>query len=538
MRLFTNLLFILLLGFTFLVAQGVIATSAYAQTTGTNPAEEEEEEEEEEPECIGCSSCIETNSAQTLAAITANHNSFIALLGTAEPLPNGTGRLGQHQRWLVEYLFFGQGSGSSRTGGIAELVMRLAIQMDAVAMQQTQIIGQFFDAKHQMESQRIFEEAAARAMRRYHPSTGMCVIGTNVRSLASSDRYGAVTATILNRKMIDRQIGAANSASSDGPRADFVSRARIFREHYCSRYENNYIQLVANSGLTVICATAPKNVVNIDIDYTRLVDTRPVIRLDFMKDAVAWNAAVPGQDNNGNPHHFVRSAERDIIALSSHLYGSQVFPRMTDYETTVLANQSLLADTRAVITKRSAIQNTFNSIVGMRAMGSPNEPVNSQELNGSVDTALYMNHILYELGYPAVAKENSPGNPQNSYEESQDFIDYYGFFTDGMKYSTDNSGNVTLETIALRPSYYSQMEVLTKKMLQSPSFYTSLQESRTNVQRRSAALQALGLMLDRDLIESYHRNEILMSLLLETRLMKTQREVMNRAMGAVSRESE
>src|SRR5690348_12723839 len=52
---------------------------------------------------------------------------------------------------------------------ILPAMMMMAEQLTAVSMKQTEIIGTFLDAKHQMETQQVFQRLAARAHKDYHP---------------------------------------------------------------------------------------------------------------------------------------------------------------------------------------------------------------------------------------------------------------------------------------------------------------------------------------------------------------------------------
>lgn len=69
-----------------------------------------------------------------------------------------------------------------------------------------------------------------------------------------------------------------------------------------------------------------------------------------------------------------------------------------------------------------------------------------------------------------------------------------------------------------QPSYYAQMEILTKKIFQDPSFYADLYDSPQNVDRQKVAITAISLQQDRDFLESLRRREMLLSALVETRL--------------------
>lgn len=72
--------------------------------------------------------------------------------------------------------------------------------------------------------------------------------------------------------------------------------------------------------------------------------------------------------------------------------------------------------------------------------------------------------------------------------------------------------------ITSNPSYFAQMEILTKKIYQDPRFFANLYDGPTNVSRQRVAMKAINLMQDRDLLESLKRREMLLSELLEMKL--------------------
>jgi hypothetical protein len=73
-------------------------------------------------------------------------------------------------------------------------------------------------------------------------------------------------------------------------------------------------------------------------------------------------------------------------------------------------------------------------------------------------------------------------------------------------------------------SYFEEMERLTKYNYQDPSFYATLYDNPANVSRQKAAMQGIGLMQQRDIYESQIRSEMLLSVLLETKLDETTRD--------------
>lgn len=121
---------------------------------------------------------------------------------------------------------------------------------------------------------------------------------------------------------------------------------------------------------------------------------------------------------------------------------------------------------RSLNASRSVANNSFAALVGDKIKGS----------NGS---AVYMQEALKKLGL------------------SQQ---------DAKKLIGDN------------PSYFAQMEVITKKIYQDPAFFANLYDSPANVDRQSVAMAAITLQQDRDFLESLRRKEMLLSTLLSLKL--------------------
>lgn len=75
--------------------------------------------------------------------------------------------------------------------------------------------------------------------------------------------------------------------------------------------------------------------------------------------------------------------------------------------------------------------------------------------------------------------------------------------------------------LGANPSYFAQMEVLTKKLFQDPSFYVNLYDGEANVDRQRVAMKAIELQQERDFLESLRRREMLLSVLLNSKLKTT-----------------
>ena len=165
--------------------------------------------------------------------------------------------------------------------------------------------------------------------------------------------------------------------------------------------------------------------------------------------------------------------------LYSHNIASGIEPEKLGYaaENRVRTSSTeKYLDLRAIYAKRSVAQNSFAALVAMRTAGDPG-------------SAPYVKAVMRELGIADTAEIE--------------------------------------KLLGVNPSYFAQMEVLTKKLYQNPMFYTELYDKPANIERKGAALQAIGLMQDRDLYNSLIRSEAVMSVLIETQLEREQEKITN-----------
>ncbi len=209
--------------------------------------------------------------------------------------------------------------------------------------------GTFLDAQNELGSLRALQELSSNTMKNYAVSQTICEFGTLSRSLAASQSKGKTNQVALSERSQNRQLGQLNMASAQGRQADRSARLKQFRADYCTPTD-------FGSGMSVLCnGTATDVRQNIDINYTRAVDAKKSLNVDFT-DAVATDD------------------EKDIIALANNLYAHQVFDRInvgalnkkneTDLQSTYL-------DQRSVVAKRSVAENSFNAIVGEKSAGTP-----------------------------------------------------------------------------------------------------------------------------------------------------------------------
>lgn len=352
-------------------------------------------------------------------------------------------------------------------GLVVPALKAMAEQLSMVALQQVQIVGTFFDAKAQLETQGTLQELEAAAQRDYYPSEDFCYFGTNVRSLAASEEKARYNVTALNRYQMARQLGQGTLAARTGTEGDKKARWQQFTQRYCDPQDNNWRASDDGvKGLASICEAPDTNRVNADINYTRMIELSRSLDMDF-------TVAESMDDPQESEAIFDRD---DVLALSHNLYGHDVLSRgldLSDYFQKSPSERDSLRDLymglRTVAAKRNVAQNSFNAIVGMKSYGAKD----------AAKTREFLGAILKEVGVG-----------------DTEIFEYLG----------------------QNPSYYAQLEALSKTIYQNPDFYANLYDTPANVDRKRAAMKAIGLMLDRAIYESQLRREMATSVFLATKI--------------------
>lgn len=364
---------------------------------------------------------------------------------------------------------------------ILPVMMLAAEQFTVVAVQQAMIVGTFIDANNQMEAQLLMQEIRAKAHKDYHPSEGLCEFGSLVKSVAASERRSELTSVVLSERTLDRQLGNVASLDMNDLK---TNRIQQFMVKYCNAKDRASALNAACTAMSWETITADqRKVINRDIDFYTQIDNPWTLKIDFTNNQIVDTTAVPPIHNEDEEH---------VLALSTNLFSNNVWPRLpprvlTNYPGQPLTDaQIAYMDMRSIIAKRNVAENSFNAITAMKAEGNvsfapatttPPEPMHSR---------IYMENILKELGVPA---------------------------TEILTMLGDN------------PSYYAQMEILTKKIFQSPDFYTNLYDKPANVDRKTVSLQAIKLMQKFDILKSSLRSEASFSILLELAVSDLQREI-------------
>ncbi len=199
--------------------------------------------------------------------------------------------------------------------------------------------------------------------------------------------------------------------------------------------------------------------INRDINYSNLISIPKTLEVNI----------TDGLDTSAD--------EEDVMSMGRLLFGHKTFtwPQpIDDREADVLMNSDSivnpLQEYRSISAIRDVARHSYANIVGMKSEGS-----------GFVNTEIKA--LLEEFGMPATDIDNFIGT---------------------------------------NPSYFAQMDVLTKKVFQHPNFYTNLITKEANITRFEVTMDALQLMSKRDRYETALRKEMLLSLLIEMKLRDLQ----------------
>lgn len=341
-------------------------------------------------------------------------------------------------------------------------LMHMTTQISTFMIQQVQIIGTFFDAKHQLETQRLLQQKTAQAHKDYHPSKQMCEIGTFVRDLANSEIRTDVTKRGLMNSMFDRanMTGDAQTAEVG---MDEETKRRAFLDTFCNSANN------ANQNSIICKGTYDPAQVNADIDFTRSIDVPLTLDIDMTDDVVTTD-------------------EENIFAFLDYIFMHERFPWLSKNRPVLFSFIEPYQDMRSLMALRSVAKNSFTEIIAQKTAGPNGEDDN---------VGPFLKAMMREFGIPDDQIEKEIGK---------------------------------------NPSYYAQMEILTKKIYQHPEFIANLYDKPTNVKRIRAALTAIKLMQDRDIHDALQRREMLMSILLEIQLRQKQQDLMESTIRPVLNE--
>lgn len=390
------------------------------------------------------------------------------------PIPGFSDILGGSQ--MSNYAHWWQNILGQRV--IRPAIYYLTNQLMVVGVHQNFMIGQFFDADMQLTTQRQFQISKANIIKRYQPSQELCVYGTNTRYIASAEAVAERISAEFNTLQIRRHTGNQEFQSSQSRNADMGSRLSWYLGWYCDREDYGW-DSTNRDGIfhSNACAEPRSDKVNIDIDYPRLVELKRTI-------------------SSVNPVQDYDFRKADVFALSKNLYGHHLpLTRPLGSELAAdIEKRNRYMIQRSITAKRSVAEHSFNEIVSMKFFNA--ETLNSPSSSNPAanrETVSFLGAAIKELMH------YDPTDTNGSHQNAE--IEYL---------------------LGKNPSFFAQLEVLSKKLFQNPDFYAGLFDKPANVARQSAALKAIETILDREIYESQTRREMMTSVLLSTELERRQ----------------
>lgn len=348
--------------------------------------------------------------------------------------------------------------------GVKPLAMQLTLELTSTGWARMAEIGAFIDAKIHSETMLDMQVMAARATKRHIPSVNVCKFASLNKTTAQSNYRGNFISSTLNKYSLDRTLGSGGSIGASNS-IDIRSRSQEALLKHCDPGE------LSNTMDSVCGAAAGSNgLTSKDINYGNTLATPDTINL--LLDPIMQGLA---DDTDTNPHNNNDTAS--ILALKQLLYNHEVAPRMGKIAigNNIFGHQNKYLKWRANAAKRSVAENSFDTIVGMKAAGG-GAVGQSQGIQTAQATGLYQSLGLSTADINELNK--------------------------------------------LAPSYWAQMEHLTKTLYKDPSFFVNLYDNPENVTRQSASMEAISLMQMRDYYESLIRSEMALSVMLDTEVRK------------------
>jgi hypothetical protein len=331
----------------------------------------------------------------------------------------------------------------------------MAKQFSIIMMQQVLAIGQMIDAKDQLEAQRLIQTLKAEALKDYHPSEQLCRFGSFTRSLASTEAKADFEQLALSRTLMTYYRNQEGSASQTGDTSSMPATIGQYKQANCDPADNNG---GAPCGTGAAAATRR---MNSEASYLSSIEIPYTLDVDFTDGA---NSA----------------EEEDILSLAKNLYWAKPFSQVVglkDNDTAhpydpEKARKINYMQARRMMAVANLAHNSFTTIVGMK----------SKAANPTIANPgwAHMKTMMREFGLSDADIEQSVG---------------------------------------ANPSYYAQMDFLSKRIFQSPNFYTNLLDKPANVDRINASLGAIKLMQMRDHYDASLRREMLVSGVLEEELI-------------------
>ncbi len=334
---------------------------------------------------------------------------------------------------------------------------------------ETAAIGSFMSAQNTIRTQSSLEKASAKAARDHLMSEAMCRYATLSQGLGASEANADAIKQQLITRSFDRQLLKTGVTSGEDVEAKNnespVTRGQSADKN--ARWKKFISTFCDASDISFSTDGNGNNGTSICAAQSTEQANRDV---DFARtvDMPLTLDITPLGENTADI--------QNITALEDNLYAHDIMNNAQNSQSldpSISGNNQNIRNyfqMRSAIAKRSVAENSFAALTAMKARGAP-------------ESAAYVKSLMQELGLSKEAAETMVG---------------------------------------VNPSYYAQMETLSRKLYQSPAFYINLMEGPANVERQQAAMKSIELMQQRDIYKSMARSEMLLATLLEIYVARQQ----------------
>ncbi len=468
------------------------------------------------------------------------------------------------EEWLMYTFFYEE---------VVPATANMINQLTTVAMNYTQIIGTFFDAQTQLDTQRVLRELQYEAHKDYVPSQTFCYFGTNTRSLGATEERGRANALALSKMSLDRQMGTTGMAGSISVSGDYKARWNQFIKTYCDPLQNNFIDYVGieargdtaaadkspldlgnaatghpRTGLVLACNHAGStgspifnaavdiisgenigakdaNRFNRDINYTRLIEKPKTLDINLLNgtwlDTIIGGLAgnLPGPLT---PDELSNRALDSTIDPAASEYGSGGIKQPGEEEDILAMSRNLYGHK---VLSRRLMAGALSGEGGKRMfmmLRSVAAKRNVAQASFNAIVALKSAGTTHEMqgtvGKPIIDQNGDEDTRDVELENLQTRRFMAAIMDELLPGNPEDTAANIFSLIGYSPSYFAQLEVLAKRIYQNPTFYSDLYETPANVARKKVAMKAIELMVDRAIYESQIRREMSVSVLLASKL--------------------
>ena len=333
--------------------------------------------------------------------------------------------------------------------------------IESFVLGRASLVGNVLEGQSNINSIQSFQAKSAGAILNGQSSEQVCRMATLSQSLAKSDFSGVAHQKAIAQILQDRDLGRVGSLYYNGSGINIedglCGRITLFEEKFCDgKDENTSLDKFCDVKVTCSKDDNDRVISNDERQLNADVDVTRILDVPLTLDVnfVGNNSIENDKD------------EVPLLALAENLFPSLPIARKIKDPLNRTQEQNYMK-LKSLMAARNVARNSFASYVAEKAKGD------------DVGVAPFALNVMKTMGVNQTEAEKFLGK---------------------------------------NPSYFAQMEVLTKKLYQTPDFVTALSTSAANVDRIRIAMKAVDLQQNADFLESMYRREMMLATYLEQRI--------------------